>query len=95
MEWVLLALVGLPIVSSRRIDRYQLAHVLVWLHLALVDPPRPALRPGGGPGAGPLLDGLPLAMRRSWKRDGVVDLAGPGDARPAGGGGRGVWLGGF
>ena len=31
----MLALVGLPGVSSRRIDRYQLAHVLVWLHLAL------------------------------------------------------------
>ena len=35
LEWVLLALVGLPVVSTRRIDRYQLCHVLVWLHLAL------------------------------------------------------------
>ena len=35
LEWVLLALVGLPVVSQRRFDRYQLCHVLVWLHLAL------------------------------------------------------------
>src|SRR5579883_1228679 len=35
LEWVLLALVGLPVVSARRMERYQLAHLLVWLHLAL------------------------------------------------------------
>ena len=35
LEWVLLAFIALPIVSARRIERYQCAHVLVWLHLAL------------------------------------------------------------
>ena len=49
LEWVLLALIGLPAVSASRIDRYRLCHVLVWLHLALdVDPERAAVRSGGG-----------------------------------------------
>lgn len=35
MEWVLLALVALPSLTGRRMGRYDLAHGLVWLHLAL------------------------------------------------------------
>ena len=55
LEWVLLALIALPVVSSRRIDRYQLVHVLVWLHLALTSIRNAPLAGGGndraaGPG---------------------------------------------
>jgi hypothetical protein len=35
VEWVLLALIALPSFSKARIGRYDLAHGLVWLHLAL------------------------------------------------------------
>lgn len=35
LEWVVLALVALPVVSRGRPSRYDLAHALVWLHLAL------------------------------------------------------------
>lgn len=35
LEWVVLALVALPVVSRTRPTRYDLAHALVWLHLAL------------------------------------------------------------
>ncbi len=35
LEWVLLGLVALPSLTGRRISRYDLAHGLVWLHLAL------------------------------------------------------------
>ena len=85
LEWVLLALVGLPVVSSRRIDRYQLAHVLVWLHLALTSIRNaPFFALAAAPALATLIDGLPLALRTSWKRDDrAVDLAGRGDARPA------------
>ena len=70
LEWVLLALVGLPVVSSRKIDRYQLAHVLVWLHLALTSIRNaPLFALAAAPALAALLDGLPLSLRRSWKRD--------------------------
>lgn len=70
LEWVLLALIGLPVVSSRRIDRYQLVHVLVWLHLALTairNAPLFAL--AAAPTLGSLIDGLPVAWSRSWRND--------------------------
>ncbi len=88
LEWVLLALIGLPVVSSRRIDRYQLVHVLVWLHLALTSIRNaPLFAIAMAPALASMIDGLPLSMRRSWKRDEVrVDLAGRGDARLAGDG---------
>jgi hypothetical protein len=70
LELVLLAFVGLPVVSSRRIERYQLAHVLVWLHLALTSIRNaPLFALAAAPALATLLDGLPLAMRKSWKRD--------------------------
>ena len=70
LEWVLLAFIGLPVVSARRIDRYQLAHVLVWLHLALTSIRNaPLFALAAAPALATLLDGLPLAMRTSWKRD--------------------------
>ena len=70
LEWAILALVALPIVSTRRIDRYQLAHVLVWLHLALTSIRNaPFFALAAAPSLAALLDGLPLALRTSWKRD--------------------------
>lgn len=70
LEWVLLALVALPVVSSRRIERYQLVHVLVWLHLALTSIRNaPLFALASAPALATLLDGLPLAFRTSWKRD--------------------------
>jgi hypothetical protein len=70
LEWVLLALVGLPVVSSRRIDRYQLVHVLVWLHLALTTIRNaPFFAMAAAPALATLIDGLPLSFRTSWKRD--------------------------
>lgn len=36
LEWVILAFVGLPILSRGKPSRYDLAQTLVWLHLALV-----------------------------------------------------------
>jgi hypothetical protein len=70
LEWVLLALVGLPVVSARRIDRYHMTHLLVWLHLALTSIRNaPLFALAAAPALATLLDGLPLAMRKSWKRD--------------------------
>ena len=63
LEWVLLALVGLPVVSARRIERYQMAHVLVWLHLALTSIRNaPFFALAAAPALATLLDGLPLAI---------------------------------
>jgi hypothetical protein len=71
LEWVVLALVGLPVVSARRVDRYQLAHVLVWLHLALTSIRNaPLFALVTAPALATLLDGLPLSLRRSWKQHG-------------------------
>jgi hypothetical protein len=70
LEWVILAFVGLPVVSTRRFDRYQLAHVLVWMHLALTSIRNaPLFALAAAPALATLLDGLPLAVRTSWKRD--------------------------
>ena len=70
LEWVLMALVALPVVSSRRLDRYQIAHVLVWLHLALTSIRNaPFFAIAAAPALATLLDGLPMTIRQSWKRD--------------------------
>jgi hypothetical protein len=70
LEWVLLAFVALPIVSTRRIERYQMAHVLVWLHLALTSIRNaPFFAMAAAPALATLLDGLPLPWRTSWKLD--------------------------
>jgi hypothetical protein len=72
LEWVLLALVGLPILSARRVDRYQMVHLLVWLHLALTSIRNaPFFAMAAAPALATLLDGLPLSasMRQPWKRD--------------------------
>jgi hypothetical protein len=69
LEWVLLAMVGLPVLSTRRIDRYQLCHVLVWLHLALTSIRNaPLFALVSAPALATLIEGLPLAFRKDWKR---------------------------
>ena len=69
-EGMLLALVALPVVSSRRIARYQLAHVMVWLHLALTSIRNaPLFAIAAAPALASLIEGLPLSTRSSWKRD--------------------------
>jgi hypothetical protein len=71
LEWVLLALIALPVVSSRRIDRYHLTHVLVWLHLALTSIRNaPFFAMAVAPALATLIDGLPIMYRRSWKAEG-------------------------
>jgi hypothetical protein len=70
LEWVLLALIALPAVSARRVERYQLAHLLVWLHLVLTSIRNaPFFALACAPALATLLGGLPLALRTSWKRD--------------------------
>ena len=60
-EWVLLALVAVPTVSSRRMTTYELAQGLVWLHLSLASVRHaPLFALAVAPGLARLLDGLPL-----------------------------------
>jgi hypothetical protein len=69
LEWVLLALIGLPVVSATRIDRYRLCHVLIWLHLTLTSIRNaPLFALVAAPALATLIDGLPLALRSAWKR---------------------------
>jgi hypothetical protein len=69
LEWVLLALIALPVISSVRVDRYQLCHVVVWLHLALTSIRNaPLFALVAAPALAMLIDGLPLALRAAWKR---------------------------
>ncbi len=67
LEIVLLALVGLPAIVSRKTDRYHLAHLLVWLHLALTSIRNaPLFALAAAPTVAALLDGLPLPFRNAW-----------------------------
>jgi hypothetical protein len=68
VEWVVLALIALPTFSQRRLQRYDLAHTLVWLHLALSSVRHaPLFALAAAPGLAKLCDGLPLAARH-WGR---------------------------
>jgi hypothetical protein len=70
LEWALLALVALPVVSSGRIERYHLAHVLVWLHLALTSIRNaPFFAMAAAPALAALVDGLPILLRKNWKSE--------------------------
>ncbi len=70
LEWVILALIALPVVSSKKVDRYHLVHTLVWLHLALTSIRNaPFFALAVAPALATLLEGLPLAWRSSWKAD--------------------------
>jgi hypothetical protein len=68
LEFVLLALVALPVLTSRRTDRYQMAHILVWLHLGLTSIRNiPFFAMAAAPALATMLDGLPILLRQSWK----------------------------
>jgi hypothetical protein len=83
VEWIVLALVAVPSLSARRIDRYSLAQSVVWLHLALGSLRHaPLFALAAAPGLAQTLDGLPLAapalgrLRRGWSAwPAVVTLA--------------------
>ena len=67
LEIVLLALIGLPALVSRRTDRYQLVHLLVWLHLALTSIRNaPLFALAAAPALAGLLEGLPLPFQDAW-----------------------------
>jgi hypothetical protein len=67
LELVLLSLVALPAFTSRKLDRYQLAHLLVWLHLALGSIRHaPLLAFAAAYPMASLLDGLPWSFRVEW-----------------------------
>jgi hypothetical protein len=64
VEWVILALIALPTFSTRKMDRYDLAHSLVWLHFALASVRHaPLFAIAVAPGLSKVLEGLPLASR--------------------------------
>ena len=59
MEWVILALVALPVVASGRMSRYELMHALVWLHLSLASfRHAPLFALAVAPGLARVVDGL-------------------------------------
>ena len=67
LEMTLLALMALPALVSKRTDRYQLVHMLVWLHLALTSIRNAPMFAFAA--AGPLaclLEGLPITFRNFW-----------------------------
>jgi hypothetical protein len=67
LELTVLALVALPAVVSRRVERYQLAHLLVWLHLTLTSIRNaPLFSLAAAPALACLLDSLPLSCRSNW-----------------------------
>ena len=55
LEMVVLALMALPAVVEPASDRYQLAHILVWLHLVLTRSGMPLCSPWPRPGRWPAL----------------------------------------
>ena len=66
LELVLLALLALPALVSRRVDRYHLVHLLVWLHLGLTSMRNvPLFAFAAAPALATLVDGLPMSFR-SW-----------------------------
>ena len=79
LEMVLLALVGLPAISNRRVDRYHLVHLLVWLHLALTSIRNaPLFALVAAAPLAKLLDNLPLLLRTGWAEHGRKSVWVPG-----------------
>jgi hypothetical protein len=67
LEMAVLALIALPAISNRKIDRYSLIHVLVWLHLALTSIRNaPFFALAVAPVLAGLLDGLATSLRTEW-----------------------------
>jgi hypothetical protein len=64
-------LVALPAVVNRKLDRYHLIHLLVWLHLALTSIRNaPLFSLAAAPALACLLDSLPLSCRSNWVEPG-------------------------
>jgi hypothetical protein len=69
LEWIVLALIGLPVFVSARPSRYAMVHLLVWLHLALTSIRHaPLFALAAAPVLATLIDGLPLTFRCWWKK---------------------------
>ncbi|MGC8641675.1 MAG: hypothetical protein ACP5XB_17550 [Isosphaeraceae bacterium] len=67
LEIVLLAFMALPALVSRKVDRYHLVHLLVWLHLALTHLRNaPLFAFAAAPALATLADGLPITFRSWW-----------------------------
>ncbi len=83
LEWALLALVALPVVSSRRVERYHLAHVLVWLHLALTSIRNaPFFAMAAAPALAALVERIADPLSQELEaRNQAADLGGGDDAR--------------
>ena len=69
LEMTVLALMALAGAGEPRMDRYQLVHMLVWLHLALTSIRNaPMFALAAAPALATLLDGLPISFRSFWTR---------------------------
>ena len=67
LEMAVLALIALPAFSNRKIDRADLIHVLVWLHLALTSIRNaPLFALAVAPVIAGLFDGLATSFRTEW-----------------------------
>jgi hypothetical protein len=67
LEMAMLALIGLPAITQARVDRYQVAHLLIWLHLALTSIRNaPLFALAAAPALACLINGLPLSHRSGW-----------------------------
>jgi hypothetical protein len=72
LELALVGLIVMEVFSRKRIDLYQLPHLLLWLHLALTSIRNaPLFALVAAPALAALADGLPLSdsMRAGWKRN--------------------------
>jgi hypothetical protein len=67
LEMALLLLIALPTLGIRVVDRYQLCHVLVWLHLSLTSIRHaPLFAFTAAPALASLMSGVPLSDSRGW-----------------------------
>jgi hypothetical protein len=67
LEMTVLALIALPSLSNRKIDRYHLVHVLVWLHLALTSIRNaPFFALAVAPVLAGLLDSVAPSLQTGW-----------------------------
>ena len=79
LEMVLLALVGLSAISNRRVDRYHLVHLLVWLHLVRPSSATPPCSPWSPLHHWPRCStALLLARRTGWMEQARNSLWVPG-----------------
>ncbi|QEH34384.1 hypothetical protein OJF2_29230 [Aquisphaera giovannonii] len=68
MELAVVALIALPMLVNRRVDRYQLVHLLVWLHLSLTSVRNaPLFAIVAAFPLAALLDALPARFADTWR----------------------------